>query len=53
MWIALVIIALVIFVLVSGDRGKPMSASKPEVENLAAGSIDRSQLVPPGMRARQ
>lgn len=53
LWIALAIIALIIFVLVSGDRGESMSASKPQVENLAAGSIDRSQLVPPGMRARQ
>jgi len=53
LWIALVIIALIVFVLVSGDRGESMSASKPAVENQATGSIERSLLVPPGMRARQ
>ncbi len=59
LWIALVVIALIVFVFVSGDRGDTMSASKPEVasadsaDSTSSGNIDRSLLVPPGMRARQ
>jgi TPR repeat protein len=59
LWIALVVIALIVFVFVSGDRGDTMSPSKPEVASAdsaastSSGNIDRSLLVPPGMRARQ
>jgi len=55
LWIALVVVAIIIFVFVSGDRGDSISipASKPDTDNAVSGSIERSLLVPPGMRARQ
>ena len=53
LWIALAVIALIIFVFVSGDRGDSIPVSKPESDSAAVNSIDRSLLVPPGMRARQ
>ena len=61
LWIALAVIGLIIFVFVSGDRGGSISVSQPEAqvqidteaEPTTSGSIDRSLLVPPGMRARQ
>ncbi len=61
LWIALAVIALIIFVFVSGDRGDSIAVSKPDSDSAAVGSIERaavdsierSLLVPPGMRARQ
>jgi len=63
LWVALVVVAIIVFVLVSGDRGNSVPASKPDTDTAtvsepdtdtaAVGSIDRSLLVPPGMRARQ
>ena len=66
-WIALVVIGLIIFVFFSGDRGQSTLSSPPETvprqsEGLpvpaepidnAAGAIERGQLMPPGMRARE
>ena len=71
-WIALVVIGLIIFVFVSGDRGqstvgapsetKSVVSESSETGNLsipaaeieqAAGTIDRSSVLPPGMRARE
>lgn len=53
LWIALLVIGLIAYVLMSGDRG----ASAPETLSLddgaASGSIERSLLLPPGMRARE
>lgn len=70
-WISLVVIGLIIFVFLSGDRGvKLPSSSSDEAREAAAtaiasveatttiegdgavGTIERSLLVPPGMRAR-
>ena len=70
-WISLVVIGLIIFVFLSGDRGVtlPSSSSGETRETTttaiasveatttiegdgAAGTIERSLLVPPGMRAR-
>lgn len=65
LWIALVVIGLIFFVFFSGDRGGSMSVSQPqtetetvaiietEAEPNTGGSIERSLLVPPGLRARQ
>ena len=55
LWIALAIIALIVFVLTTGDRdrGEIESASVVVDEDTTSGSIERSLLVPPGMRARQ
>lgn len=66
-WIALVVIGLIIIVFVSGDRGQSKvsapaetktrsSASLPESaeqSETSAGAIERSLLVPPGLRARE
>ena len=65
LWIALAVVGLIIFVFVSGDRGGSKSVGQPETETetvalieteaepITSGSIERSLLVPPGMRARQ
>ncbi len=53
LWVALAIIALIVFVFASGERGDSKSASAVVDDSATAGSIERSLLVPPGMRARQ
>ena len=64
LWIALVVAGLIVYVFFSGDRGGPGSVSQPQTQiktiseveteaESASGSIERSLLVPPGMRARQ
>lgn len=67
-WIALVVVGLILFVFLGGDRGdlpEELKIEKSQPERLednsdevaaveqTAGTIDRSLLVPPGMRARQ
>ena len=55
-WIALIAIGLIAFVFISGERGEPVAVQQPDGDaqgDSAAGSIDRSLLVPPGMRARE
>ena len=52
-WISLAVIGLVIFLFLNGDRGVSLPGGEsPEVDTVS-GSIERSLLVPPGMRARQ
>ncbi len=60
-WVSLAVIGLILFVLLGGDRGGSMLTRNDEraAANEAAlagedmGTIERGQLVPPGMRARQ
>ena len=65
-WIVLVVVGLILFVFLSGERGDvpanlkdqptPVVVSEDETvaeADSAAGNIERSLLVPPGMRARQ
>ncbi len=57
-WISLIVAGLILFVFVSGDRddsmpGKIETATETESEIETSGNIERSLLVPPGMRARQ
>lgn len=64
-WVALAVAGLIIFVFINGERGgstlvskqieisEPEAISEPADEGTASGSIERSLLVPPGMRARQ
>ena len=65
-WVALAVVGLIIFVFINGERGGPptlvtkqIEISEPEAigepadEETASGTIERSLLVPPGMRARQ
>ncbi len=53
LWIALAVIGLIVFVFVSGDRGDTKPVSVALDDSATSGSIERSLLVPPGMRARQ
>lgn len=53
LWIAAAVVGLILFVFLSGDRGDGKLATRGDAESAAVGSIDRSLLVPPGMRARQ
>jgi hypothetical protein len=68
MWITLIVIGLILFVFLNGDREDALprvqvDAVEPVVEeyvaeeyvaeDLAAGTIERSPMLPPGMRARQ
>ena len=64
LWISLAVIGLILFVLLSGDRGDPMSGGSDEIVGTdevdevtdtdeTTGVIERSLLMPPGMRARQ
>ncbi|HKJ51668.1 MAG TPA: hypothetical protein VKB27_09190 [Gammaproteobacteria bacterium] len=53
LWIALLVIGLIIFVVMSGDRGSSVKVVAPVDSDAAGGSIERSLLVPPGMRARE
>lgn len=65
LWIALAVAGLIVYVVVGGDRGGSTSVSQPQTqakivsgietgaETTAGGSIERSLLLPPGMRARQ
>ncbi len=56
-WISLIVAGLVLFVLVNGERSETPTAVKSmpqtEPETLNNGSIERSLLLPPGMRARE
>ena len=52
-WISLVVVGLIVFVFLNGERGAPIPASTAVVEEESVGTIDRSLLLPPGMRARQ
>ena len=49
-WIALIVIGLILFLFLSGERGDSKIVGAPDD---SAGEIERSLLVPPGMRARQ
>jgi TPR repeat protein len=66
-WVSLVVIGLILFVFLSGDRGDSMSIRSDEMAGAdettdvveatlteeTTGTIERSLLLPPGMRARQ
>ena len=60
-WISLAVIGLILFVLLSGDRGDSMSRDADEAAvtnevvttDETVGAIERDLPVPPGMRARQ
>jgi len=58
-WIAIIVIGLILFVFLGGDRRDVSVPDKvedsPVVETVGSseGSIERSLLLPPGMRARE
>ena len=52
-WIAVAVALVIAFLLVGGERGQSrIDTSQPESLETA-GTIERSLLIPPGMRARQ
>ncbi len=51
-WMVLVVAGLVAFVFLSGDREGPGQAQTSD-SNPESGTIERSLLIPPGMRARE
>ncbi len=52
-WIAVAVALVIAFLLVGGERGQSrIDTSQPESPETA-GTIERSLLIPPGMRARQ
>ncbi len=53
LWIIVVVVGLVAYILMGTERGKPVVDKPVEINYKTSGEIDRSLLVPPGMRARQ
>ena len=64
LWIAVIVIGLILFVFLSGEREDPLAPPKidevapadlleDDSAETAAGTINRVLLVPPGMRARE
>ena len=53
LWIIIVVIGLVAYIFMGTERGNPVVSKPVESNNKISGDIDRSLLVPPGMRARQ
>ena len=49
----MVVAALIVYVLVSGERGVSKTREEVVEEKVVSGEIERSLLVPPGMRARE
>ena len=52
-WISLIVVGMILYIFLASDRDGPMSAvsEAKQVDNI--GEIERSLLIPPGMRARQ
>jgi hypothetical protein len=52
-WISLIAIGLIMFILLSSDRGGRLQSIEEITQLETGGEIERSLLIPPGMRARQ
>ena len=50
-WVAVIVIGLIGYVFFSSDRSAPVSAKSDSTQE--SGTIERSLLIPPGMRARE
>ncbi|MGD8841560.1 MAG: hypothetical protein PVI70_18275 [Gammaproteobacteria bacterium] len=53
LWIVLLVIGLIVFVVMSGERGASIRDPGSDDNSVESGEIERSLLVPPGMRARE
>ena len=53
LWIAILVAGLIVFVILSGDRGETSATLVENPDPAGDGSIERSLLVPPGMHARE
>ena len=52
-WISLIAIGLIVFILLSSERGGRLQSIEEITQLESGGEIERSLLIPPGMRARQ
>ncbi len=52
-WISLIVVGVIIYILLASDRDTPMEAASEPTLVDNSGEIERSLLIPPGMRARQ
>ena len=52
-WIGLIVAGLIIYIFLASDRGVRHKAVSEMAQIDSSGEIDRSLLIPPGMRARQ
>ena len=52
-WISILVVGVVLYLLLASDRGQQVEAQNNYNESESAGVIDRSLLIPPGMRARE
>ena len=57
LWIALAVVGLIVYVVLSTDRGANMpvetGSANTNTNTSTGGSIERTLLIPPGMRARE
>lgn len=52
-WISLIVVGMILYIFLASDRDGPMSAVSEAKQVDNGGEIERSLLIPPGMRARQ
>ena len=52
-WVSLIVVGLIIYIFLASDRDGPMEAARETTPVDSSGEIERSLLIPPGMRARQ
>jgi len=52
-WISLIAIGLIMFIFLSSERGGRLQSIEEITQLETGGEIERSLLIPPGMRARQ
>ena len=52
-WIGLIVVGLILYIFVASDRGKPVETVNKVAQIESSGEIERSLLIPPGMRARE
>ena len=53
LWLAIAAVVAIAYIFAGTDRGNTVVVSEPDNVEVISGTIDRSLLIPPGMRARQ
>jgi len=52
-WISLVVVGLILFLFMGAERGRQVTIVKEVVQENNRVEIERSQIIPPGLRARE
>lgn len=52
-WISLIVVGVILYIIMSADRGEQVATVTEVVREDSRVEIDRSLLIPPGMRARE